>query len=119
MDLNLRPAWSIEQVPRQPGLHRKTLSQKKNHFHLVIISLSHFKNKSYLYVLGVVLWGFCGGGISDRLELELQVALLEDELFMLRPLVSGEQYAYPLDFLLVVYSEMVWVLTQSSLSLLH
>jgi hypothetical protein len=26
--LNWRPAWSIEQVPGQLGLHRKTLSQK-------------------------------------------------------------------------------------------
>jgi hypothetical protein len=24
-----RPAWSTERVPGQPGLHRKTLSQKK------------------------------------------------------------------------------------------
>ena len=27
--LNLRPAWSTEWVPRQPGLYRETLSQKK------------------------------------------------------------------------------------------
>lgn len=38
------------------------------------------------------------------LKLELQVVLLEDELFMLldsSPLVFGEQCAYSLDFLLV------------------
>jgi hypothetical protein len=27
--VNLRPAWSTNQVPGQPGLHRETLSQKK------------------------------------------------------------------------------------------
>jgi hypothetical protein len=27
--LSSRPAWSIERVPGQPGLHRETLSQKK------------------------------------------------------------------------------------------
>jgi hypothetical protein len=27
--LSLRPAWSTERVPGQPGLHRETLSQKK------------------------------------------------------------------------------------------
>jgi hypothetical protein len=27
--LSLRPAWSTEHVPSQPGLHRETLSQKK------------------------------------------------------------------------------------------
>ena len=27
--LSLRPAWSTESVPRQPGLHRETLSRKK------------------------------------------------------------------------------------------
>ena len=27
--LSLRPAWSTEQVPGQPGLHRETLSQKE------------------------------------------------------------------------------------------
>jgi hypothetical protein len=26
--LSLRPAWSKEQVPGQPGLHRETLSRK-------------------------------------------------------------------------------------------
>jgi hypothetical protein len=26
----LRPAWSTERVPRQPGLHRETLSGKQN-----------------------------------------------------------------------------------------
>ena len=26
---SLRPAWSIEGVPGQPGLHRETMSQKK------------------------------------------------------------------------------------------
>jgi hypothetical protein len=26
--LSSRPAWSTERVPGQPGLHRKTLSQK-------------------------------------------------------------------------------------------
>ena len=31
MDLSLRPAWSTEQVPGQPGLYRETLSWgKKN-----------------------------------------------------------------------------------------
>jgi hypothetical protein len=28
--LSLRPAWSTEWVPGQPGLHRETLSQKNN-----------------------------------------------------------------------------------------
>jgi hypothetical protein len=28
--LSLRPAWSTEWVPGQPGLHRETLSQKTN-----------------------------------------------------------------------------------------
>jgi hypothetical protein len=28
--LSSRPAWSTEWVPGQPGLHRETLSQKKN-----------------------------------------------------------------------------------------
>jgi hypothetical protein len=28
--LSLRQAWSIERVPGQPELHRKTLSQKTN-----------------------------------------------------------------------------------------
>lgn len=27
--IGLRPTWSTEQVPAQPGLHRGTLSQKK------------------------------------------------------------------------------------------
>jgi hypothetical protein len=27
--LSLRPAWSTELVPGEPGLHRETLSQKK------------------------------------------------------------------------------------------
>jgi hypothetical protein len=27
--VNLRPAWSTECVPGQPGLHRETLSQKR------------------------------------------------------------------------------------------
>ena len=27
--LSSSPAWSTEQVPGQPGLHRETLSQKK------------------------------------------------------------------------------------------
>jgi hypothetical protein len=27
--LSSRPAWSTEQVPGQPGLHRETLSQKQ------------------------------------------------------------------------------------------
>jgi hypothetical protein len=27
--LSLRPAWSTEQVPGQPGLHREILSQNK------------------------------------------------------------------------------------------
>jgi hypothetical protein len=26
--LSLRPAWSIESIPGQPGLHKETLSQK-------------------------------------------------------------------------------------------
>jgi hypothetical protein len=28
--LSSRPAWSIEWVPGQPGLHRETLSRKTN-----------------------------------------------------------------------------------------
>ena len=28
--LSLKPTWSIEQVPGQPGLHREILSQKQN-----------------------------------------------------------------------------------------
>jgi hypothetical protein len=28
--LSLRPAWSTKCAPGQPGLHRETLSQKKN-----------------------------------------------------------------------------------------
>ena len=28
--LSLKPAWFTEGVPGQPGLHRETLSQKKN-----------------------------------------------------------------------------------------
>jgi hypothetical protein len=28
--LSSRPAWSTDRVPGQPGLHRETLSQKKN-----------------------------------------------------------------------------------------
>jgi hypothetical protein len=28
--LSLKPAWSTEIVPSQPGLHRETLSQKQN-----------------------------------------------------------------------------------------
>jgi hypothetical protein len=27
--LSLRPAWSTEKVPGQPGLHRETMCQKK------------------------------------------------------------------------------------------
>jgi hypothetical protein len=27
--LSLRPAWSTERIPGQPGLHRETLSQNK------------------------------------------------------------------------------------------
>jgi hypothetical protein len=27
--VNLRPAWSTQQVPGQPGLHSETLSQNK------------------------------------------------------------------------------------------
>jgi hypothetical protein len=27
--VSLRPAWSTERVPRQPGLHREILSQNK------------------------------------------------------------------------------------------
>ena len=47
--LSSRPAWSTEQVPGQPGLHRETLSQKKkkpkiinnNNFPLFFNSLLH------------------------------------------------------------------------------
>ena len=35
-DLSLRPAWFTECVPRQPGLHRETLSQNTH-----TLSLSH------------------------------------------------------------------------------
>jgi hypothetical protein len=28
ISVSLRPVWSTEQVPGQPGLHRETLSQK-------------------------------------------------------------------------------------------
>ena len=28
--LSLRPAWTTEQVPGQPGLHKETLSQEQN-----------------------------------------------------------------------------------------
>jgi hypothetical protein len=31
ISVSLRPAFSTETVPRQPGLHNETLSQKKNH----------------------------------------------------------------------------------------
>jgi len=32
ISMSLRPAWSTEQVPRQPGLHGETPSSKnKNH----------------------------------------------------------------------------------------
>jgi hypothetical protein len=32
--LRSRPAWSTKQVPRQPGLHKETLSQKQTNMGL-------------------------------------------------------------------------------------
>ena len=37
--LSPRPAWSIELVPGQPGLHRETLSQNNNKTPKIIIFL--------------------------------------------------------------------------------
>jgi hypothetical protein len=33
--LNVRPAWSVEPVPGQSGLHRETLSQKQTNTNLI------------------------------------------------------------------------------------
>ena len=64
--LSLRPAWSTERVPGQPGLHRETLSQKtkkkkgggeKTQFTEVFsrIRLSNFNTKQ-------TVDGFCDTG---------------------------------------------------------
>jgi hypothetical protein len=37
--LSSRPAWSTEWVPRQPGIHRETLSQKTKTKPLNIINM--------------------------------------------------------------------------------
>jgi hypothetical protein len=42
--LSLRPAWSTELVPGQPGLHRETLSRKNK------------KEKKYIYIDWLTLY---------------------------------------------------------------
>jgi hypothetical protein len=54
--LSLRPAWSTERVPGQPGPHRETLSQKKKKKKLPMMAEYKFYFIYFITIVNLIIF---------------------------------------------------------------